>query len=96
MDPRFGTNVQNGRESSNPACIIGQILLSAAQNVNAGGIPCDGRLLQISQNVPLFALIGTTYGGDGITTYAVPDMRSITPNNMTYSICELGIFPSAN
>ena len=38
-------------------------------------IPCDGRLLQIAGFEALFAVIGTTYGGDGVTTFAVPDMR---------------------
>jgi microcystin-dependent protein len=36
---------------------------------------CDGRLLPISQNTALFSILGTTYGGDGITTFALPDFR---------------------
>lgn len=36
---------------------------------------CNGALLSIAQNTPLYALIGTTYGGDGITTFALPDLR---------------------
>ena len=40
---------------------------------------CDGTLLQISQYDALFALIGTTYGGDGQTTFAVPDLRGRVP-----------------
>ena len=40
---------------------------------------CDGQLLAISQNDALFALIGTTYGGDGRTTFALPDMRGRMP-----------------
>ena len=76
--------------------ILGQILLSANPAVTVGGIAANGQLLQTSQNEALFNLLGTTYGGDGITTFALPDMRSITPNNMTYSICTTGIFPSAN
>ena len=43
----------------------------------------------------LFALIGTTYGGDGRTMFALPDLRAVAPNNMTYSICVEGIFPAA-
>lgn len=41
-----------------------------------GWATCNGQLLQISENDALFALIGTTYGGDGQTTFGVPDMRS--------------------
>ncbi len=40
---------------------------------------CDGQLMPISQNTALFALLGTTYGGDGKSTYALPDMQGNTP-----------------
>jgi len=40
---------------------------------------CNGQLLPINQNQPLFALLGTTYGGDGQTTFALPDLRSRAP-----------------
>lgn len=40
---------------------------------------CDGRLLAIAQYDALFALIGTTYGGDGVNTFALPDLRSRIP-----------------
>jgi microcystin-dependent protein len=62
--------------------------------VTAGGTPANGQLLAINQNTALFSLLGTTYGGNGVTTFQLPDLRSITPNGMTYSICDEGIFPS--
>ena len=40
---------------------------------------CDGQLLPINQNQPLFALLGTTFGGNGQTTFALPDLRSRAP-----------------
>lgn len=40
---------------------------------------CDGQLLAISQNTALFSLLGTTYGGDGRTTFGLPDMRGRVP-----------------
>jgi microcystin-dependent protein len=40
---------------------------------------CDGQLLPISQNTALFSLLGTTYGGDGRTTFALPDLRGRVP-----------------
>ncbi len=40
---------------------------------------CDGQILPINQNQSLFSLLGTTYGGDGRTSFALPDMRSRTP-----------------
>ena len=40
---------------------------------------CDGQILPINQNQSLYSLLGTTYGGDGRTTFALPDLRSRTP-----------------
>ena len=40
---------------------------------------CNGQLLPINQNPDLFSLIGTTYGGDGVNTFALPDLRGRTP-----------------
>ena len=54
----------------------------------------NGQLLPISQNTALFSLLGTTYGGNGTTTFALPDLRKVAPNNMTYVICIAGIYPS--
>jgi microcystin-dependent protein len=42
-------------------------------------IPCDGQLLPIAQNQALFSLLGTTFGGNGQTTFAVPDFRGRVP-----------------
>lgn len=44
-----------------------------------GWMPCDGRLLPISSYTALFALIGTFYGGDGVTTFGLPDLRGRVP-----------------
>lgn len=40
---------------------------------------CDGQILPINQNQALFSLMGTTYGGNGVTTFALPDLRGRTP-----------------
>ena len=96
QDPRFGTNTGNARTGTGATCTLGQMILSASPGVTSGGVAAKGQLLPINQNQAIFALLGTTYGGDGITTFALPDMRSITPNNMTYSICVAGIFPSSD
>ena len=55
---------------------------------------CNGQILPINQNQALFSLLGTTYGGDGRTTYGLPDLRAAAPNGLTYSICTQGIFPA--
>ena len=44
-----------------------------------GNALCDGQILPINQNQSLFSLLGTTYGGDGRTTFALPDLRGRTP-----------------
>ena len=76
-------------------CVLGQILLTAGNTI-IGGVAANGQILPINQNKALFSLIGTTYGGNGISTFALPDLRPVTPNNMTYSICIFGIFPTRN
>lgn len=60
---------------------IGEIKLFAGNFQIQGHAYCQGQLLPISQNDALFALIGTTYGGDGITTFALPDLRGRIPIN---------------
>ena len=97
LDPNlFGTNTGNATAANAGTCTLGEILLSASPVATAGGVPANGQILQINQNTALFSLLGTTYGGDGSTTFALPDLRAVTPNNMTYSICTEGIFPSIN
>jgi microcystin-dependent protein len=44
-----------------------------------GWATCDGQLLPINQNQSLYSIVGTTYGGDGRTTFALPDLRSRVP-----------------
>ncbi|HSS19887.1 MAG TPA: tail fiber protein [Pyrinomonadaceae bacterium] len=58
---------------------IGEIRMVAFNFAPAGWANCDGQLLPIAQNPPLFSLLGTTYGGDGRSTFALPDFRSRTP-----------------
>jgi microcystin-dependent protein len=54
---------------------LGEIRLFAGNFAPVGWNFCDGTLLPISENDALFNLIGTTYGGDGVSTFAVPDFR---------------------
>ncbi|MDQ3287838.1 MAG: tail fiber protein [Pseudomonadota bacterium] len=58
---------------------IGEIRLLGFSRAPQGWLPCDGTLLAIAEYDTLFALIGTTYGGDGSTTFAVPDLRGRVP-----------------
>lgn len=58
---------------------VGEIRLFAGNFAPAGWMFCDGQLLPISENETLFNLIGTTYGGDGQSTFSLPDLRSRVP-----------------
>ena len=57
------------------ATISEVFFFAGTNNVFRGALPTNGQLLSISQNSALFALLGTTFGGDGITTFALPDLR---------------------
>lgn len=58
---------------------IGQVILVGFNFAPRGYAFCDGSVQSIAQNSALFALIGTTYGGNGQTTFALPDLRSRVP-----------------
>lgn len=58
---------------------VGEIRIFAGNFAPAGWQFCEGQLLPISENETLFQLIGTTYGGDGQSTFALPDLRGRLP-----------------
>ena len=58
---------------------VGEIRIFAGNFAPAGWMFCDGQLLPISEYETLFNLIGTTYGGDGQSTFALPDLRGRLP-----------------
>ncbi|MEG3163325.1 tail fiber protein [Sphingomonas sp. PB2P19] len=61
-------------------CYLGEIrILPYSRGAPSGWQACDGSLLSISEHEVLFQLIGTTYGGDGQSTFAVPDLRGRVP-----------------
>ena len=59
--------------------LIAKISMFGGNFAPRGWAFCDGQLLAISQNTALFALLGTTYGGDGRVSFGLPDMRSRAP-----------------
>jgi microcystin-dependent protein len=72
---------------------IGAIKLVAFNYDPEGFMACDGRILNISQYQALFALLGCTFGGDGITTFALPKLESPS-KGLHYIICVNGLWPS--
>ncbi|TPJ56655.1 tail fiber protein [Mesorhizobium sp. B2-6-7] len=62
-----------------PQPFVGEVRIFAGNFAPAGWMFCEGQLLPISENETLFQLIGTTYGGDGQSTFALPDLRGRVP-----------------
>ncbi len=58
---------------------IGEIRMFAGNFAPRGWALCDGQLLSIASNAALFSILGTTYGGDGITTFGLPELRGRVP-----------------
>ncbi|AZA78245.1 phage tail protein [Chryseobacterium sp. G0186] len=77
---------------------LGQIAFVPYNFAPLGWAECNGQLMSIAQNTALFSLLGTTYGGDGITTFALPDMRGrvlvhsgqSASSGTTYTMGEIG------
>ena len=76
---------------------VGEIRMFGGNFAPAGWMFCNGQLLPISENETLFQLIGTTYGGDGQATFALPNLQSRIPIHMgtgsglsSYQLAEMG------
>jgi len=91
--------------SANPCAadgdpFLGEINTFAFSFCPRGWAPLNGQLLSIAQNTALFSLLGTTYGGDGITTFALPTGKpvfTLTPGAPVIQCIALqGLFPSRN
>jgi microcystin-dependent protein len=84
MQPFLGVNyiialqgIYPSRSSADP--FIGEIIMFAGTFAPRGWAFCNGQILPISQNEALYSLLGTTYGGDGRTTFGLPDLRGRVP-----------------
>ena len=62
---------------SNP--FLGEIIMFGGNFAPRGWATCDGQLLSIASNTALFSILGTTYGGNGVSTFALPDLRGRVP-----------------
>jgi microcystin-dependent protein len=84
---------------SNP--FLGEVEMFAFNFCPQGWAVPNGQLMAINQNQALFSLLGTTYGGDGVQTFALPIIKpvfTLSPGSPPLTICIalLGIFPSKN
>jgi hypothetical protein len=91
----FGTRTNTAAIGSGSAqCTLGEVLLTAGSTAPGGTVLANGQLLPISGNQALFSLLGTRYGGNGTTTFGVPNLKKAAPDGLSYSICEFNaVFP---
>jgi microcystin-dependent protein len=78
---------------------LGEVETFAFNFCPVGWSTLNGQILPISQNTALFSLLGTTYGGDGITTFALPTAKPVFTASgavLLQCIAVAGIFPSRN
>jgi microcystin-dependent protein len=73
--------------------LLGQITLFPYNFVPKGWMACTGQQLPISQWQALFSLVGTNFGGDGRTTFALPNLQAPAAN-LQYCIAVTGVYPS--
>src|SRR5712672_3599895 len=71
---------------------VGEIRIFAGNFAPSGWMFCEGQIMPISENTVLFQLIGTTYGGDGQETFALPDLRGRLPLHLGsgFTLAETG------
>ena len=91
---RVGDDGLSARDGeSGDQCVLGEVRLTAA--AVGMGIVARGQILLIAEHSSLFSLLGTQFGGNGQTTFALPDLQGLAPNGLTYTICVEGMFPSS-
>ena len=76
------------------AFYLGQVAPFAFGFAPIGWMPCQGQLLRITQYQDLFSLLGTTYGGNGVSTFALPKLAPIASGGPSYYIATVGVYPS--
>jgi len=101
LDPRFGNNTHQppGEYPQDQNCTLGRIYLTpAGAQTYAPGLIIDeslhpGLVVNIADYPQLWNVLKTEYGGDGRTTFGLPDLHDKAPNDTWYSICANGVFP---
>ena len=104
INPQIGGTrnlIGDGGGAAQIDCLIGEIKLYGGSHVPSGFIPAQGQILNINDNLDLFSVLLTTYGGDGRIIFGMPDFRSVESNdvggnqsdNAHYIICVDGILP---
>ncbi len=74
--------------------ILGMIKLFPFSYVPSGWAICNGSILNVQTNTALFSLLGTQFGGNGSTTFGLPDLRGAEPDtNTVFCIATQGMYP---
>ena len=91
----LGTNTQTFTAGSGTGadCTIGTVVLNISPQYATSYLPADGSVRNITDYATLAAILGTTYGGDGTTTFGLPNLSAAAPNNTLYLVCALGEDP---
>lgn len=82
-----------GTRSFGDDCTVGEVRLFAGTFAPSGTLMADGRILSAADYPVLFHVLGNYYGGDGVNTFALPDLRGLAPGGVTYVVCHLGFVP---
>lgn len=101
---QIGSKQTIGKSSTSGGgdCLLGEVKLFSNNIIPKGFLPTEGQTLQINQYDTLYSVIGIRYGGDGISTFKLPDLRNVEPTHRTpegievdvnYAICVIGTFP---
>src|SRR5437870_7248427 len=72
---------------------VGEVVLYAFNQAPHNWAQCTGQLMPLSQDIPLFSVIGFEFGGNGVSTFALPDYRALAPKGMQYCIALQGVQP---
>jgi len=96
LSPMFGATAQAGTDA-----YMGEVFVTAATYCPRNTAEAAGQSLPISQNQALFSIMGTTYGGDGRSTFNLPDLRAAAPSHARggstkYCIVLNGTYPPRN
>jgi hypothetical protein len=89
-----GSNEMSGGAGLGHPCALAEVTLFAGNFAPTGWDFAHGQIMRIDMNQALFSLLGTTYGGNGQTTFALPNLSGLEPDGVNYIICVAGVYPS--
>ena len=89
-----GSDKRFGGAGLGHSCALAEVTLFAGTFAPTGWDFAHGQILRTDMNQALFSLLGSTYGGNGTTTFALPNLSGLEPDGVNYIVCTAGVFPS--